>query len=276
MTDRRRVALVTGASSGIGEAAALALRERGFTVYAGARRVERMAPLARRGVRVLALDVADDASARAAVARVLDDTGRIDLLVNNAGCGVYGAVEDVPLEEGRRQFEVNFFGLVRLVRLVLPPMRRQGSGRIVNVSSVGGRIHTPFAAWYHGSKFAVEGFSDVLRGEVRPFGVDVVVIQPGGVRTEWADLAAQQLRSGARDGPYATRAAATADAFTSRALAARLSPPSLVAAAVAEAATARRPRARYAVGHGARPALLLRRLLPDRAFDAFVRRLFPG
>src|SRR5262245_63063522 len=157
MTDR--VAIVTGASSGIGEATARRLREMGYTVYAAARRVDRMAPLAQAGIHPVGVDVTDDASLVGFVDRVIAESGRVDVLVNNAGYGSYGAVEEVPLDEARRQFEVNVFGLARLTQLVLPHMRRQGAGRIVNISSIGGKIHEPLGGWYHATKFAVEGLS---------------------------------------------------------------------------------------------------------------------
>ena len=181
-------AFVTGASSGIGEATARHLAGLGLTVYAGARRVERMeSALAPHGIRPIALDVTDDASMRAAVDRILAETGRIDALVNVAGYGSYGAVEDVPLDEARRQFEVNLFGLGRLIQLVLPSMRARARGRIVNISSIGGKIYEPMGAWYHATKFAVEGFSDSLRLELRPFGIKVVIIEPGLTESEWVD-----------------------------------------------------------------------------------------
>src|SRR5690348_15143016 len=173
-----KIALVTGGSSGIGEATALALAERGYTVYAGARRVERMEPLKAHGVRPLAMDVTDDASLQFAVSQMLAEAGRIDVLVNNAGYGSYGALEDVPLSEARSQFEVNVFGAARLTQLVLPHMRAQRSGTVVNITSMGGKVHTPLGGWYHGTKFALEALSDCLRVEAKPFGIDVVVIEP--------------------------------------------------------------------------------------------------
>src|SRR5215217_4048985 len=162
-------ALVTGASSGIGEATALKLQGLGFTVYGAARREDRLQELAAEGIRPLAMDVTDEASMSAGIERIIADAGRIDVLVNNAGYGSYGALEDVPLDEARRQFEVNVFGLARLTQLVLPHMRAQRDGYIVNVSSMGGRIWEPFGSWYHATKFAVEGLSDSLRVEVAPF-----------------------------------------------------------------------------------------------------------
>ncbi|MGC3993601.1 MAG: oxidoreductase [Propionicimonas sp.] len=266
------VALVTGASSGIGEATARKLHSLGYTVYGAARRTERLETLAADGVRPLGMDVTDEASMQAGVARITAETGRIDVLVNNAGYGSYGALEDVPLDEGRRQFEVNVFGAVRLIQLVLPTMRAQGSGRIVNISSMGGRLHTPLGGWYHGTKFALEAISDCLRIEVAPFGIDVVVIEPGGIETEWGGIAAERVEATSGTGAYAAQAKAVAGALRSDANANRNSPPSVIADAIAKAVTARRPRTRYAVGAGAKPLIAARRVLPDRTYDALIGR----
>ena len=183
-TKEQKVALVTGASSGIGEATAQHLHEAGFLVYGAARRTNRMQALGELGVRTLAMDVTDDESMAAGVKHILDEAGRIDVLVNNAGYGSYGAVEDVSLDEARRQFEVNVFGAARLTQLVLPHMREQHSGSIVNITSMGGKIYTSFGAWYHATKFAFEAFSDCLRVETKEFGIDVVIIEPGAIATE--------------------------------------------------------------------------------------------
>lgn len=265
-----RVALVTGASSGIGEAIARRLLAEGYIVHAAARRVERMRSLERLGARTVALDLTDEASILAATRRVLDESGRIDALVNNAGYGAYGALEEVPLDEGRRQFEVNLFGLARLTQLCLPAMRRQGAGRIVNISSIGGRIHEPLGAWYHATKFAVEGMSDCLRMELAPFGIQVVVVQPGAIRTEWGAIARQALMARSGLGPYAEQARQAA-ALLGGAEHAGVAPPEVVADAVLAALRARRPRTRYVVGGGARPLLALRWMLGDRSFDAVMR-----
>ncbi len=184
-----KVALVTGASSGIGEETANFLISAGYTVYAGARRVDRMKPLADRGARLLKLDVTDDESMVAAAETVLRETGRVNVLVNNAGYGSFGALEDVPIDEARRQLDVNIFGLARMAQLVLPTMRGQRSGKIVNIASVGGKIGEPFGSWYHATKFAVEGLSDALRMELRQFGIDVIIIEPGAIRSEWNKIA---------------------------------------------------------------------------------------
>lgn len=266
------VALVTGASSGIGAATAQRLRARGFAVYAGARRVDRMSGLAAAGVEVVPLDVTDDESMTGVVGRIVAEHGRIDTLVNNAGYGAYGAFEEIPLADARAQVEVNLFGLARLTQLVLPTMRAQRSGTIVNVSSMGGKITTPLGSWYHASKFAVEGLSDALRLELEPFGIRVVVIEPGAIATEWGAIARESAIATSAEGPYSVLIAAAAQRLAEADGAA--SPPEVVASAILRAATARRPKTRYVVGAGARPAVLARRVLGDRAFDAVIRRVF--
>ncbi|MFD6274629.1 oxidoreductase [Streptomyces sp. NPDC060209] len=267
-----KTALVTGASSGIGEATALKLQQLGYTVYGAARRTDRLQELADRGIRPLPMDVTDDDSMRTGVDRITAETGRIDVLVNNAGYGSYGALEDVPLDEARYQFEVNVFGALRLTQLVLPHMRAQRSGTVVNVTSMGGKIYTPLGGWYHGTKFALEALSDCLRLEAKPFGIDVVVIEPGGIATEWGAIAADKLGKSSGDGPYSTQATAVAHSLRSEANAKRNSPPNVIADAIGKAVTARRPNTRYATGFGARPLIALRRILPDRAFDALISR----
>lgn len=266
-----KVALVTGASSGIGESTALKLKELGYAVYGAARRVDRMRSLTKSDIRVLAMDVTDDASMQAGIDRIVAETGRIDVLVNNAGYGSYGAVEDVPMAEARAQFEVNVFGAVRLIQLVLPHMRAQRSGTIVNITSMGGKIHTPLGAWYHGTKFALEAISDCLRMEVAPFGIDVVVIEPGGIKTEWAGIATHKLRETSGHGAYAAQARAMAQSMVGEASVKRQSPPQLIADTIAKAAAASMPKTRYAVGFGARPMIFMRGILSDRAFDGFMR-----
>lgn len=270
----RGVALVTGASSGIGEVTARRLRGAGFEVYAAARRVERMAGLEPDGVRVLGMDVTDDASMESGVSRILDEQGRIDVLVNNAGYGSYGAVEDVPIDEARRQFEVNLFGMARLIQLVLPTMRAQRSGRIVNISSIGAVIYEPFGAWYHATKFAVEGFSDSLRVELAPFGIHVVIVRPAGILTEWNTISRESLRETSRGGAYAERAEGAARTLERADTPMMSSKPDVVAKSIVKAATARRPKPRYASGKGARLVPASRRLLPDRVFDAGLSRLY--
>ncbi|MCO4257120.1 oxidoreductase [Pseudarthrobacter cellobiosi] len=264
------VAFVTGASTGIGFEAAKKLSSHGFIVYAGARRVERMEPLKALGIQVLALDVTDDDSMRAAVGRVLEERGRIDVLVNNAGYGSYGALEQVDLAEGRRQFEVNVFGLARMTQLILPAMRSAGRGRIINISSIGGKFYEPLGAWYHATKFAVEGMSDALRLELKPHGIEVAIIEPASTLSEWGRISADGLLASSGEGPYAAQAKHMADVLASTARPETSTQPAVIAAAVLHAATAARPRTRYPVGRGAAAILGLRRVLPDRIYDAVV------
>ena len=223
------------------------------------------------GIRLLAMDVTDDASMVAGVERIMAEAGQIDVLVNNAGYGSYGSLEDVPLSEGRAQFEVNLFGLARLTQLVLPHMRARKSGRIVNVSSMGGKIYEPLGGWYHATKFAVEGLSDSLRLELQPFGIDVVVIEPGGIRTEWPGIASQKVLGTSGTTAYAAQAKHLARVLGNDRI---MSDPGVVAQAIGDAVTARRPKTRYVVGAGARPLLLARRLLSDRMFDRFLTVVF--
>ncbi|MEU7968139.1 oxidoreductase [Streptomyces sp. NPDC049097] len=267
-----KTALVTGASSGIGEATALKLIGLGYTVYGAARRTDRLHKLAEHGVRPLAMDVTDDDSLQTGVDRIVAETGRIDVLVNNAGYGSYGALEDVSQDEARRQFDVNVFGAVRLTQIVLPHMRARRSGTIVNITSMGGKIYTPLGGWYHGTKFALEALSDCLRLEVKPFGIDVVVVEPGGIRTEWAGIAADHLEKSSAGGAYCDQAEAVAASMRSETMTKRMSPPTVIADAIGKAVTARRPKTRYATGFSARPLIGLRRFLPDRAFDALMSR----
>ena len=266
-----RVAIVTGASSGIGAAAARRLADAGFTVYAAARRIELMAPLAEIGIRPVRVDVTDDARVTAFVSQVIAETGRVDVLVNNAGYGSLGAIEDIPLAEARRQFDVNLFASARLIQLVAPHMREQRSGRIINVSSIGGKAHVPLSGWYHATKFAVEGLSDALRLELGPLGIDVVVVEPGAINTEWHSVAADNLLATSAHGAYAGQAAMVAKVLSGAGLA---SAPEVLAKAIVRAATVGRPRTRYAVGLGAKPIILTRRVLPDRVYDRLVRLTF--
>lgn len=269
-----RVVLVTGASSGIGEDTARRLQALGYIVYGAARRTDRLQALTADGIRPLAMDVTDDASMTSGVNRLLEETGRIDILVNNAGYGSYGAIEDVPIDEARRQFEVNVFGLARLTQLVSPHMRTRGSGTIINISSIGGRLTTPLGGWYHATKYAVEALSDALRMELRPFGIDVVVVEPGAIRTAWWPIAADHLEATAEGSAYAAQIRAVAGAMRSESNRRHYSPPEVIARTVGKIVTARRPRTRYAVGFMAKPLIAARRVLPDRAFDRLISAAF--
>jgi NAD(P)-dependent dehydrogenase (short-subunit alcohol dehydrogenase family) len=269
--------LITGCSSGIGRATAQRLAgHRDLTVYATARRTEAIADLAEVGAHILALDVTDESSMRAAVQAVETAHGAVGALVNNAGFGEYGTIEETDLDGVRRQFETNVFGLARMTQLVLPGMRAAGGGRIVNVGSMGGRLVFPVGGYYHASKYAVEALSDAVRFETAPFGIKVSLIEPGLIRTAFGDTAAHALAGSAVPaGPYAAlNAAATrqmADSYRNTLLSA---PPEKVAAVIERAVLARRPRARYVVTPAAKALVHTRRLLGARVFDAYLRRQF--
>jgi NAD(P)-dependent dehydrogenase (short-subunit alcohol dehydrogenase family) len=277
-----RAVLITGCSSGIGWATAERLARSGRTVYATARDVERLAPLGKHGCRLLPLDVTDEGSMRSAAGEVERVEGAVGVLINNAGYSQSGTVEEVPMEKVRRQFETNVFGLARMCQLVLPGMRRQGFGRIVNLSSMGGRLTLPGAGYYHASKHAVEAISDALRFEVRGFGVEVVVIEPGLIRTGFAETALSSMDGGAEpsnNGPYAGFEAGVARATRKnyeRGPLARLGGgPETVAETVERAISSARPRTRYTVTPSANLLISARRLLPDRVWDGLVGFFYP-
>ncbi len=260
--------LITGASSGIGRAAALELLRAGHTVYGSARRLESIAAIGSAGGRVLQLDVTVEADLERAVQTIVKEQRRIDVFINNAGQGLYAAAEDMPLEEARHQFEVNVFGPARLTQLVLPHMRAQRSGRILNVSSMGGEIAFPLGAWYHASKHALEGYSDALRQEVKRFGIDVVLIQPGITRTEFGDVTVRALREHSGRGAYRELAETLArNTETRYGQNSRASDPTVVAKAIRKAVESARPKPRYPVGYLARPLIAMNRFLPARVFD---------
>ncbi len=269
----KKVVLVTGASSGIGESTAYALMQKGYIVYGAARRLDKLKDLQGKGIKTILLDVTDDDSMTACVEEIVKNEGRLDILINNAGYGSFGAVEDVPLEEARRQLEVNIFGLARMTQLVLPHMRRNNFGRIINIGSMGGRVWTPYGAWYHATKFAVEGFSACLRMEVEPFGIDVVVIEPGGIKTDFGDIAATGLQKASKDGAYKKYATKVADAMR-KTYNGNLTPPSVIAGCIVKAATVKKPRTRYLLGYGAKPAVYIHKLFGDRVYDAIIKKMY--
>ncbi len=266
MATSKKVVLITGASSGIGLAAALRLAKAGHRVHGGARRMDQMRPIVETGGQALALDVTDDASMRAAVDAVIAAEGRIDVLVNNAGYGSYGAVEDVSMDEARRQLEVNIFGLARMTQLVLPHMREAGAGRIVNLASMGSTIWTPLGAWYHLTKWGVEGFTHAMRLEAAPFGIDMVLIAPGTINTGFNAIISDKALSTSGDGPYGDMARALARAAGPDSG----SDPEVIAALIQRAVEDARPRTVYRGGQYGRLMPFLARHLPNRWFDRLV------
>lgn len=276
MSDASKVVLITGCSSGIGAETAGYLAGRGHTVYATARRVEALEPLVAKGCRARPLDVTDEASMRAAVAAIEAEHGAVGALVNNAGYSQSGALESVALDDIRRQFETNVFGLIRMCQLVLPGMRRAGAGRIVNIGSMGGRLTFPGGGVYHATKYALEALSDALRFEVQGFGVQVVLIEPGLIVTDFAKTAVASVADG--DGPYAK----FNDVVAKRTEGAYHGPlvklgggPDAVAKVIRRAIESRRPRARYRVTASARLAIAQRRITTDRVWDLAMRAQFP-
>jgi NADP-dependent 3-hydroxy acid dehydrogenase YdfG len=276
---KNSVVLVTGASSGIGAATAARLVDRGYRVYATARDPGSLSALVAKGCKTLALDVTDEASMKAAVASIEASEGSIGALINNAGYSLSGALETLPIANVRRQFETNVFGLLRLTQLVLPGMRRAGAGRIVNLSSMGGTLTFPGGGAYHATKYAVEALSDALRFEVAGFGIDVVVIQPGLIRTGFAEVASGGIAPAATDDPYASFNAAVArstkEAYETGPLAKLGGGPDDVAKMIEKALSAQKPKTRYAVTASAHVLMTLRSLLSDRLWDRFVGGSFP-
>lgn len=266
-----KVILLTGASSGIGYDTAVALAQQGHKVYAAARRVDRMEPLRQYGIVPLKMDVTDEASMQEGVKTLLDAEGRIDVLINNAGYGYFGAVENVPMDDARNQLEVNVFGLARLCQLVLPTMRAQHSGRIINTASVAGRSVFYYGGWYHVSKYAVESLSDALRMELKPFGIDVVIIEPGAIKTNWGIIAADHLTESSKGTAYEQTGTMMANNLRNMYLSNTISDPAVVRKAIVRAVNARRPCTRYRIGRMANAIVFFHWLLPTRWWDAFLR-----
>ncbi|QYJ74498.1 oxidoreductase [Shewanella sp. FJAT-52076] len=267
----KKVCVVTGASSGMGKDGALKLIKEGHIVYGLARRVSQMTELVAAGGFAIETDVTSVESIERAVAQIVAEQGRIDVLWNNAGYSVTGAVEDVSYEDAKRQFEVNLFGLAEMTKAVLPTMRKQKSGTIINTTSVGGKIYTPLGAWYHASKHALEGWSDCLRLELTPFDIRVVIIEPGGISSEFGDVLYQPLVERAKGGAY--QAMSTAVARTYKAIYSNsksMSSPAVIGELVVRIVASNSPRTRYIAGYMSRTILCLRSLLSDRIFDKVI------
>lgn len=268
----KKVVLITGATGGIGFQIAQFLQREGYIVYGAGRDEEKIKKLDQAGIHGIQFDMTDKDSMVAAVTTIISQEGHIDVLINNAGYGSYGAIEDVDLTEARRQFEVNLFGVAELTKLVLPHMRRQKEGRVINVSSMGGRFTSYFVAWYHATKYALEAFSDALRMEVASFGIQVVLIEPGLIKTDWGFIAAEHLKDSAQNGAYekdANQAAEHLKAIYSGQL---LSQPVIISKTISKAVSKKKPKPRYLVGFGAKPLVFLHTILPARCFDFLMVR----
>jgi short-subunit dehydrogenase len=268
-----KVALVTGASSGIGEAIAVRLASKGITTYGASRHPLRMSPLEKAGGHPIKIDVADPESIEAGVATIIAESGGVDILVNVAGTALYGSVEEIPLAEARQLFEVNLFGGATLIQKFAAQMRARRSGTIINITSVGGVIASPYGAWYHATKFAFEGLSASLRQELSPFGVDVVVVRPEAIKTGWRAIAGATLLKNSGEGPYAKATQAMHAKYMSPQFDKMVADPNIVADVIERILSAKRPKSVYMVPRMANVLLTMTALMgSDRIRDAFVRK----
>ena len=273
----KKVILITGASSGIGKETSKVLIKQGHIVYCTSRTVETMEELQKLGAKIMKLDVSIESDCKNCIDRVISEQGKIDVLINNAGFGCYGPIEELSLDDAKYEFEVNVFGLARLTQLALPHMRKQKQGRIINISSIGGKIHTPMAGWYHASKFAVEGLTDCLRMETKQFGIDVVLIEPVFVKTGFFGVAIESANESTDDkSPYEAMVVANNNtlkrASEGKGLFAAL-PVYKVANVIAKAVNKKRPRTRYMVGKMAIVSIISKRFLSDRMYDRIMLKL---
>jgi NAD(P)-dependent dehydrogenase (short-subunit alcohol dehydrogenase family) len=265
-----KTVLVTGASAGIGRATAILLAQNGYNVYGAARRIEKMQELKTYGVKPISLDVTKEESLVACVEQILKEAGSIDILINNAGSGYYGALEDMPIADARYQFEVNLFGVVRLIQLVLPTMRKNNYGKIVNISSANGKFSFPMSGWYSASKFGIEGLSDALRYEVKQFGIDVIVIEPGGTKTDIAVIASEYLMRISGKTIYKKLAESVNNSIYAPNVVEKYPEPISIAKLIKQGIETNKPKTRYVSGAMLKLVLLLRRLLSDKMFDKMI------
>lgn len=270
----KKVIVVTGASSGMGKDFALHLLKKGHTVYGLARRVERMKDIEEAGGKAIAMDVTEESQIQSAVDQIISEQGKVDVLINNAGYAVYGTVEEVPVEVARRQFEVNLFGLASLTQKIIPKMRENRSGTIINISSMGGKMYTPMGAWYHATKHALEGWSDCLRLELSSFGIDVVIIEPGGIATEFGNVFQENLQGDLENGPYADALQKIVKATAEMNKKGQLSSPSVITKLIDKAVHSKKPKTRYVAGAYAKPLMFMRKHLGDRIFDKILMSQF--
>lgn len=263
-----KTVLVTGASSGIGKATAIYLAQNGYNVYGAARRTDKLQELKMHGIKPVSLDVTNEGSLVACVEQILKEAGSIDILVNNAGVGYYGSLEDMPIIDAKYQMEVNLFGVARLIQLVLPSMRKNKYGKIVNLSSVGGKVTLPMGTWYHASKFAIEALSDVLRKEVKQFGIDVIVIEPGGTKTEIMEIGGEYLMQVSGKSVYKDLAQGVTKMYTT--LEKNAAEPITIAQLIKDGIEADKPKTRYIGGKRTKVMLFMRKILSDKMFDKMV------
>lgn len=260
-----KTVLITGASSGIGKASALLFLQNNYKVYATAPTTENMIDLEKKGARILQLDITNSDNCRQIADLIHQESGNLDVLINNAGFGLYGALEDVPLAEGRHQFEVNLFGIVELTQLFLPSMRANEKGRIINISSILGRTSLPLGGWYHASKYALEGISESLRQEVSQFGIDVILINPGAIKSEWAGIALSNANKYSANTIYNQQLEQVQNLFL-QSKSVEITAEQ-VAHAILTASESAKPKVRYIVGQHAKLFWLINGLLNERFFN---------
>ena len=266
-----KVILITGASSGIGLVTAVYLANKNYKVYGTARRFNEMTPIINAGGNAFKLDVTKEEDIINGVNYVIEKEGRIDVLWNNAGFGLWGAVEDISIERAKNQFDVNLFGLARITQEVLPFMRERKKGVIINTSSVGGRIYTPLGAWYHSTKHALEGLSDCLAYELKKFGIKVCLLQPGMIVTEFNDVMLENLQKNSKNSPYSKLNEAMMNGIKKNIKNPIGSHPIVVAKCVEKIIISKRPKKRYLVGYGARSMLFIRNWFGDRFFEFILK-----
>lgn len=266
-----KVILITGASSGKGFETSISLVKQGHKVYGSARNPEDMKNLRENEIIPLELDVTNEEQCKNAIDTIIKNDNRIDVLINNAGYGLYGAIEDISINEAKYQFEVNVFGLSRLIQNVLPHMRKQKSGKIINISSIGGKLTSFMGGWYHASKYAVESLTDALRMEISSFGIDVVLIEPSGVRTNWWKIAMEHLKQTSKGGAYEKMAEKAANGMLKLGNSKVMSNPRKIAKVIVNAINSKKPKTRYVVGFGGKSLIFLHSILPTRWYDWIVK-----
>lgn len=264
----KKTVLITGASAGIGKATAIYLAQNGYNVYGAARRIEKMQDLKGYGIKPISLDVTSEESLVACVEQIVIEAGSVDILINNAGSGYYGALEDMSISDAKYQMEVNLFGVARLIQLVLPSMRKNKFGKIVNISSVGGKITLPMGGWYHASKFAIEGLSDALRKEVKSFGIDVIVVEPGGTKSEMVGLGTDYMMKVSGKTAYRQLAKGVGKMYAK--IEKDAAEPIVIAKLIKEGIETNNPKTRYVGASGAKLMLFFRKVLSDKLFDNMV------
>ena len=273
---KQKVVLITGASSGIGFETAKLLASEGHIVYGTSRSMDRLEKLKEYGINLLELDVSIEESCKNCIDKIIKKEGKIDVLINNAGFGSYGPIETVSIENAKKQFEVNVYGVVRITKLVIPYMRNNKSGRIINVSSAGGRVTTFLGGWYHASKYALEALSDSLRMELKQFGIKVSIIEPGGIKSNWGVITADNLLASSKETPYEEVSKRVASIYKELygGKSKLLTKPQVVAKKISKAVNKKHPRTRYLFGFGAKLMIFAHFILPNKAFDFIMKKMY--